>query len=160
MPLIREARPADVPRILALVRDLAHYEKEPDAVEATEADFTHALFPTEGAPTAYGHVAEVDGEVVAMAVWFLTFSTWTGQAGIHLEDLYVDPAHRGSGLGTTLLTRLAQVCVERGYRRLEWAVLTWNTPAIEFYDALGAEPMTAWTDYRLDGAALQRVGAH
>lgn len=155
---IRPARPEDVPRILQLVRDLAEYEREPDAVEATEDDFAAVLFPTDGAATAYAHVAEVDGEVVAMAVWFLTFSTWTGKPGIHLEDLYVDPAHRGAGLGKALLTELARICVDRGYRRLEWWVLRWNTPSIEFYDALGATAMDDWIDYRVDGPTLTRLG--
>lgn len=157
-PTTRAATAADVPAILRLVRELAVYEREPDAVEATEADFATALFPRDGAPTAYAHVAEVDGEVVGMAVWFLTFSTWTGKPGIHLEDLYVGPAHRGSGLGKALLLELARVCSERGYRRLEWCVLRWNTPAIEFYDALGARAMDEWTDYRADGETLTRLG--
>jgi len=157
-PTIRAATAADVPAILGLVRALAVYEREPDAVDATEADFATALFPGAGAPTAYAHVAEVDGAVVGMAVWFLTFSTWTGKPGIHLEDLYVDRAHRGSGLGKALLLELARVCTERGYRRLEWWVLRWNTPAIEFYDALGARPMDEWIDYRADGETLTRLG--
>lgn len=157
-PHIRVAGPDDVPAILRLVRELATYEREPDAVDATEADFTAALFPREGAPTAYAHVAEVAGEVVGMAVWFLTFSTWTGKPGIHLEDLYVRPAHRGSGLGKALLLELARLCTDRGYRRLEWWVLRWNTPAIDFYDALGATPMDAWIDYRADGETLTRLG--
>ncbi len=157
-PRIRPARPADVPAILRLVRALAAYEKEPDAVDATEADFRRALFPATGAPTAYAHVGEVDGEVVAMALWFLTFSTWTGKPGVHLEDLFVDPDYRSHGLGKALLLELARVCVERRYTRLEWWVLTWNTPSIEFYEALGARALDEWIAYRVDGATLTRLG--
>lgn len=156
--VIRDATPDDVPRIVALVRDLALYEREPNAVEATDADFATALFPADGVPAAYGLVGEQDGEVVAMAVWYLTFSTWTGRPGIRLEDLFVDPAHRGGGLGKALLLRLAEICVERGYRRLEWWVLRWNTPSIDFYDSLDATPMDEWIDYRVDGQNLIRLG--
>src|SRR5699024_9234909 len=129
--------------------ELAAYEREPDAVEATEADFAAVLFPAEGGPTAFCHVVEADEgngtpaggrRVVGMALWFLTFSTWTGQQGIHLEDLYVEPEHRGSGLGKALLVTLAQIATERGYRRLEWTVLRWNEPAIAFYESLAALP--------------------
>lgn len=157
-PRIRKARPEDVPAILRLVRELAAYEREPDAVEACEDDFTQALFPAEGVPTAYAHVGEVDGQVVAMALWFLTFSTWTGKPGIHLEDLYVAPAFRTHGLGKALLLELARICAKRGYRRLEWWVLTWNTPSIEFYEAIGARSMDEWIDYRIDGQTLIRLG--
>lgn len=153
-PTIRTATPDDVPAILRLVHALAAYEREPDAVEATEADFAAALFPTSGTPTTHGLVAEVDGEVVGIAIWFLTFSTWTGQNGIWLEDLFVDPAHRGGGAGRALLTRLAEICVERGWRRLEWCVLNWNEPAIAFYRSLGSTPQDEWTTHRVDGAAL------
>lgn len=157
-PDIRPATAADVPDILRLVHDLAEYEREPDAVEATEADFVAALFPDEGIPSAACHVA-VGGEgeerrVVGIALWFLTFSTWTGKNGIHLEDLYVEPAHRGSGLGKALLLTLADECRARGYRRLEWTVLRWNTPSIEFYESLGASPQSEWETYRLDGDGL------
>ncbi|GGL38378.1 GNAT family N-acetyltransferase [Phycicoccus endophyticus] len=151
---VRPAVPEDVPHILRLVRDLAEYEREPDAVEATEEHVRTALFPEQGTPTTFAHVAEVDGEVVGMAVWFLTYSTWTGRNGIWLEDLYVDPVRRESGLGRALLAALARVCRERGYRRLEWWVLDWNTPSIGFYESLGAVAQGEWTTYRLDGAAL------
>ncbi|MEP7191489.1 MAG: GNAT family N-acetyltransferase [Actinomycetota bacterium] len=151
---IRRAEPRDVPAILALVHELAVYEREPEAVEATEADFHDALFPQEHAPTAFAHVAVVDGVVVGMAVWYVTFSTWLGGAGIWLEDLFVQPSHRGSGLGKGLLATLAAVCVERGYARLEWWVLKWNTPSIGFYDSLGGQPMDEWLTYRLDSRAL------
>lgn len=155
---IRDARPEDIPAILQLVRDLAVYEKEPDAVEATEEMYAAALFPDNASPSTFAHVAEVDGRVVGIAIWYLTFSTWTGVNGIWLEDLFVDPDHRGSGFGKALLTRLAQICVERGYRRLEWWVLSWNTPSIDFYKALGAVPQDAWEVHRVDGQALLRLG--
>ena len=157
-PDIRPATSGDLPHILRLVHELAHYEEEPEAVEAGEADFAAVLFPPEGDPGAFCHVAEAgeggERRVVGMALWFLTFSTWTGQRGIHLEDLYVEPAHRGTGLGRSLLTILAEVCRDRGYRRLEWKVLHWNTPSIAFYNSLGAAPQTEWETYRLDGRQL------
>ncbi|MFC6152242.1 GNAT family N-acetyltransferase [Nocardioides yefusunii] len=155
---VREATLADVPAVLRLVQALADYEKEPDAAVATEADFMAALFPADTAPAAFCHVAEVDGEVVGIALWFLNFSTWTGKHGIWLEDLFVLPEHRGTGLGKALLSRLAALCVERGYTRLEWTVLDWNAPSIAFYRAIGAEPMDEWTTQRLHGDALLALG--
>ena len=155
---IREATPDDVPAILRLVRELAEYEREPDAVEATEESFRSTMFPAQGDPTVFGHVGEVDGEVVGIAIWFLSFSTWTGTNGIWLEDLYVTPSQRGTGLGKALLATLARVCVERGYRRLEWTVLDWNEPSITFYRSLGAVPMDEWTTNRLAGDALTDLG--
>jgi GNAT superfamily N-acetyltransferase len=156
---IREAVPADVPAILGLVHELAVYEKEPDAVEATEAHFHEALFPQEHAPTSFAHVAVVDGTVVGIAIWYVTFSTWQGRSGIWLEDLFVSPKHRGSGLGKGLLATLAAVCAERGYGRLQWSVLKWNTPSIGFYDTIGGQPMNAWLTYRLDGMALDAMAS-
>lgn len=151
---IRPARLEDVPVLLALVHELAAYEKEPDAVEATEADLHRALFV---AHTASCHVAEHDGEVVGFALWFTTFSTWTGKPGLWLEDLFVRPSARGTGLGKALLATLAAVCVEQGYRRFEWWVLDWNTPSIGFYRALGAVSQDEWTTMRVDGDALVRL---
>ncbi|MBK6871830.1 MAG: GNAT family N-acetyltransferase [Kineosporiaceae bacterium] len=155
---LRPARPGDLPDIVHLVRDLAAYEREPDAVHATEAHFRAALFPDDAAPTAFCHVACVseDGEeqVVGLAVWFLSFSTWTGTNGIWLEDLFVLPEFRGLGLGRDLLATLAGICTERGYHRLEWWVLDWNAPSIAFYESIGARAQDEWTRYRLDGAAL------
>jgi len=151
---VRPATIDDVPRILELVHELATYEREPDAVEATASDFVAALFPPSATPTAFAHVAEVDGEVVGMAVWFVSFSTWRGRNGIWLEDLFVRPEHRGSGLGRALLEALAQVCVERGWRRLEWWVLDWNEPSIAFYRSLGATAEDSWTTFRLTDDAL------
>lgn len=149
---IRRARPADVPTILRLIQDLANYEREPDAVRTTAADLTDALFGPE--PAVFAHVAEVDGEVQGFALWFRNFSTWEGVPGIYLEDLYVRPEARGSGLGKALLRTLAAHAVERGYARVEWAVLNWNAPAIAFYESLGARPQEEWTTYRLTGPAL------
>ncbi len=154
---IRDATPSDVPDILRLVHALALYERAPEAVEATEEDFTAALFPTDTGPTTHALLAEVDGVVVGMAVWYVTFSTWTGRNGIWLEDLFVDPDHRGAGAGTALLRRLAGICVERDWRRLEWWVLTWNEPSIGFYRALGAVPQDEWEVQRVDGPALERL---
>jgi len=156
---IREATPDDVPAILQLVRDLAVYEKEPDAAKATQEQFLAALFPDTGTPTTFAHVAEVDGKVVGMAIWYLTFSTWTGVNGIWLEDLFVQPEQRGSGLGRKLLATLARTCVERGYQRLEWWVLKWNEPSIGFYQSLGAVPQDEWSVFRMDGDALTDLGA-
>jgi GNAT superfamily N-acetyltransferase len=134
------------------VRELAEYEKLLDEARLTEEQLTGALFGD--APAVFGHVAEVHGEVVGIALWFLNFSTWRGTHGVYLEDLYVQPQHRGSGLGRELLRTLAAVCVERGYSRLEWSVLDWNTPSIEFYKAAGAVPLDEWTVFRLTDDAL------
>ncbi len=149
---VRAAAPADVPVLLELVRELAAYEREPDAVEATEDMLAAALFGP--APVASCSVALADGEVVGFALWYVTFSTWKGRPGLWLEDLFVRPSARGQGLGTALLQDLAQVCVARGYPRFEWWVLDWNAPAIGFYRALGAVPQEAWTTFRVDGDAL------
>jgi len=156
--VLRTATAADVPGILRLVHALAAYERAADAVEATTELYKRWLFPIEDVPTAYAEVAEVDGRVVGMALWYTTFSTWTGRPGIWLEDLFVEPEHRGSGIGKALPGRLAEICVQRDYRRLEWWVLKWNAPSITFYESLGAVAMDEWRHYRLDGAALRRVG--
>ena len=150
---MRPIRPDDVPAVVGLVRELAEYEKAAHEVRLTEQQLRDCLFGEE--PKLFGHVAEADGQVVGMALWFLNFSTWRGTHGIYLEDLYVQPQHRGSGLGRELLRTLAGLCVERGYSRLEWWVLDWNTPSIEFYEAAGAVPMDGWTVFRLTDDALQ-----
>lgn len=155
---LRAAAPSDVPELLRLVRELATFEREPDAVEATEEDYLALLFPGSGPATGYCEVAEVDGRVVGMAFWYVTFSTWSGHAGIWLEDLFVEPAHRGTGLGEALLSRLARICVQRGYRRLEWWVLDWNQSAIDFYQSRGARGMDEWTHFRVDGPELAALG--
>ncbi len=151
---IRDATRADVADLVRLVRDLALYEKEPEAATATEEQFATALFPDDGHPAAYALVAERDGHVVGMAIWFTSFSTWTGRHGLWLEDLFVEPEQRGAGIGKALLVRLAAICVERDWTRFEWWVLDWNTPSIEFYRSRGAVAQDGWTTYRVDGDAL------
>lgn len=154
--LVRPAEPADVPVLLELVHELAAYEREPDAVEATEPMLAAALFGP--APVASCHVAlDPDGAVVGFAVWYVTFSTWKGLPGLWLEDLFVRPAARGTGRGKALLQTLARVCVDRGYGRFEWWVLDWNAPAIGFYRSLRAVPQDEWTTFRLDGPALVQL---
>lgn len=157
--MIREATEQDIPAILGLVRELAEYEREPQAAVGTVDSYRAVLFPREGAPTAWAHVAEVDGQVIGLALWFLTFSTWTGRNGMWLEDLYVSPEHRGNGIGRRLMATLARICTERGYPRMEWTVLDWNTPALEVYRHVGARPMQEWTTQRLTGEALAALGA-
>jgi GNAT superfamily N-acetyltransferase len=154
---VRPIRPDDVPAAVGLVRELAEYEKAAHEVRLTEEQLTAALFGP--APQLFGHVAVAGGEVVGVALWFLNFSTWRGTHGIYLEDLYVQPRHRGAGLGRELLRTLADLCVERGYARLEWSVLDWNTPSIDFYRAAGAVPMDEWTVFRLSDEALNRFAA-
>jgi len=154
--VIRPATPADVPVIHALIRELADYEKASEEAKATEEQLHEALFGSR--PAAYAHVAtDATDAVIGYAVWFLNFSTWRGVHGIYLEDLYVRPTARGGGHGKALLTELARICVERGYQRLEWSVLNWNTPAISFYESLGARPQDEWTVYRLTDEALVKV---
>ena len=152
---VRRARPEDIPAIVELVYSLAEYERAPDECHLTADQLEAALFGD--TPAVFGHVAEHEGQVVGCAIWFLSFSTWRGVPGVYLEDLFVRPAHRGSGLGRALLAALAAVCAERGYARLEWQVLDWNEPSIGFYRALGAVPMDEWTVMRVDGAALSAL---
>ncbi len=155
-PVIRNATPADVPVVLELVKELAAYEREPDAVLATEDDLHEALF---GADAVAGcHVALVDDEVVGFALWYRTFSTWQGRPGLWLEDLFVRPHARGTGLGRALLVELARTAVARGWTRFEWWVLDWNEPAHGFYRSVGARPEDEWTVWRVDGDALDRLG--
>ena len=156
-PGVRQAREPDVERIHQLVRDLATYERAPDEVKATPEQLRAALFGPQ--PAAYALVAEIGDEVVGFGLYFLNFSTWEGVHGIYLEDLYVMPEHRGTGLGKALLKSLAQIAVERGYARFEWWVLDWNTPSIDFYRRLGAVAMDEWTVYRLTGDALRAAAA-
>ena len=154
---IRAVEERDVDAVVGLVHELAEYERAAEHCLLTPAQLHAALFAP--APALFGHVAEVGGQIVGCALWFLNFSTWRGTHGVHLEDLYVQPAHRGTGLGKELLRTLAAVCVERGYSRLEWAVLDWNTPSIEFYKAAGAVPMDEWTVFRLTDDALRSFAA-
>jgi GNAT superfamily N-acetyltransferase len=153
---IRPAVAADVPEIVAMIRELATYEREPDAVEATEDLIAAALFGP--SPAAFCHIAVDGGSTMGFALWFLNFSTWLGRHGIYLEDLYVRPEARGSGAGRALLAELARICVERGYRRLEWSVLDWNVDAHGFYRRFGAAPMDEWTVWRLTGDRLAELG--
>ncbi|MEV7875325.1 GNAT family N-acetyltransferase [Microbacterium sp. NPDC089188] len=154
--VLRRARPGDEDGILACIQALADYEKEPDAVENTAAMITATLFGDE--PRAFAIVvAGPDDDIRAIAIWFLTYSTWTGTHGIWLEDLYVHEQYRSHGYGVALLSALAEECVRRGYSRLEWTVLDWNEPAIGFYRALGAEAMEEWTTRRVTGEALQAL---
>lgn len=156
---VRPARASDVPAVVGLVHELADYERATASCLITVDQLRAALFPPPpGAPALFGHVAEVDGVVVGCALWFLNFSTWRGVHGVYLEDLYVQPAHRGRGLGRALLTRLAVLCAERGFGRLEWSVLDWNAPSIGFYRSIGAVAMDGWTTFRLDGSALAGTG--
>jgi len=156
---VRAATIEDLSDIRRLVNDLAEYEQSADAVVATLEDFRHALFPDGAAPATFCEVAEADGAVVGFALWFLSFSTWTGRHGIWLEDLYVEPEHRGSGLGRALLSALARKAAENGWARVEWTVLDWNAPSLAFYRSLGARPQDDWTTYRLDGDGLARLAA-
>lgn len=154
---IRLAVKADVPRIVALIKDLAIYEKSPEDARATPEQIEESLFSSN--PHAFCHVVEVENEVVGISIWFLNYSTWLGKPGIYLEDLYIDPLHRGKGFGLALLKELAQICLSRGYERLQWWVLDWNEPSIEFYKSLGATAMDKWTVYRVSGEALKKLGA-
>ncbi len=152
---IAPANERDVPIILDFIRKLAEYEKLSHLVVATESDIHKNVFGPN--PVAEVLLAYWDGLPVGFALFFRNFSTFLGQTGIYLEDLFVDPEHRGKGIGKALLIRLAQIAVERGYGRLEWAVLDWNTPSIEFYRRLGAVPMDEWIVNRLTGDALSRL---
>ncbi|EME14682.1 GNAT family N-acetyltransferase [Rhodococcus triatomae] len=156
--MIRRIEPADVAAATGLVHELAEYEKAPHECSLTEPQLTTALFGD--TPALFGHVAVENGAVVGTALWFLNFSTWDGVHGIYLEDLYVQPEHRGRGHGKALLAALARECVERGYSRLAWSVLTWNTPSIEFYESLGADAQSEWLGYRLSGEGLARLAAN
>ena len=153
---IRPARPGDAPTVFALVCALAEYERLTSEVDATQEMIADALFAKE--PRVFCDIAEWDGEAAGFALWFLNFSSFRGRHGIYLEDIFVRPEHRGNGIGKALLLNLAQRCAERGYTRLEWSVLDWNTPVIDFYKSLGAEMMTEWSICRLTGGALSALG--
>jgi len=152
---IRTTTEADVPVILSLIRELAEYERAPDAVVATETGLREVLFgPKRSAEVL---LALEKGGPVGFAVYFYNFSTWLGRPGLYLEDLFVRPTVRGKGYGRALLERLAQIAQERGCGRMEWAVLDWNDPAIQFYRKLGAEPMNEWTVFRLTADGIARL---
>jgi len=148
------AEPADVEDIHRLIYELAVYEKAPEEMVATIDQINTSLFNAN--PVAFCHVAEIDGKVVGIALWFLNYSTWLGKAGIYLEDLFVQPEYRGHGIGKGFMQTLAALCVERGYERFQWWVLDWNTPSIDFYQSFGAVPMDEWTVFRLSGDALKK----
>ncbi|NNM71455.1 GNAT family N-acetyltransferase [Enterovirga aerilata] len=155
--VIRPARPGEAPLVLQLVRELAEYERLLHAVEATGAVLDLALFGPE--PRIFCDIVEWSGEPAGFALWYYTFSTFQGRHGIYLEDLFVRPDHRGQGLGKALLERLAARCRDGELGRLEWSVLDWNEPSIGFYRALGAEPVSGWTRYRLAGEPLSQLAS-
>ncbi len=156
--IVRPATPNDIPEILAFIRELAEYEREPAAAVATHADLLRDGFSE---PRRFHClIAESDGEPAGFALYFYAYSTWRGHAGIYLEDLFVRPAFRGKGIGKALLASVAAIAVAEGCPRFEWAVLNWNTPAIDFYQSVGAEPMSDWTTMRLSGDALASLAAH
>jgi len=154
---LRRAVRADAPEILRLIRALAEYEKLTHEVVANEAALAQALFGDK--PAAEVLLAEEAGRAVGFALFFQNFSTFLGKPGIYLEDLFVEPAFRGQGIGKALLAAVARTAVERRCGRLEWSVLDWNTPAIDFYTALGAQPMSDWTLFRVTGEALRKLGS-
>jgi GNAT superfamily N-acetyltransferase len=153
--VIREATEGDIPALLNLIHELAEYEKLTHIVVATEEMYKEALFGK--LPVAEALMAFVDGEAVGYAIFFHNFSTFLGRAGIYLEDVYVRPQTRGKGVGKKLFATVARIAKERNCGRYEWCVLKWNTPSIEFYDALGAESLDGWLMMRLDGDALAKV---
>ena len=153
---IRPAKREEVGEVLQLIQDLATYEKAPDQVEASEDDLLNTIFTKE--PRVFCDLVEVDGQIAGMAIWFLNYSTWQAKHGIYLEDLYIKPEFRARGYGKALLKHLAQICDKEGYGRLQWWVLDWNSPAIEFYRSFGAEAMDEWTVYRTSGQALKDLG--
>ena len=152
---LRAAAPADAPEILALIRELADYERLLHEVDATPEGLHAALFGA--TPRVFCDLAEQDGVIAGFALWFYSFSTFRGRHGIYLEDLFVRPAMRGHGIGRALLAALAARCLREDLARLEWSVLDWNEPSIGFYRSLGAVAMDEWTGYRLTDAALERL---
>ena len=153
---IRPAKSEEVGEVLQLIQDLATYEKASEQVEASRDDLLNTIFAKE--PRVFCDLVEVDGQIAGMAIWFLNYSTWQAKHGIYLEDLYIKPEFRARGYGKALLKHLAQICDREGYGRLQWWVLDWNSPAIEFYRSFGAEAMDEWTVYRTSGQALKDLG--
>ena len=153
---IRPAKREEVGEVLQLIQDLATYEKAPEQVEASKDDLLNTIFAKD--PRVFCDLVEVDGQIAGMAIWFLNYSTWQAKHGIYLEDLYIKPEFRARGYGKALLKHLAQICDKEGYGRLQWWVLDWNSPAIEFYKSFGAEAMDEWTVYRTSGQALKDLG--
>jgi diamine N-acetyltransferase len=154
---IHRARPEEAPLVLSLIRELAEYERLAHEVEASEALIAQALFSDN--PQLFCEIAEWNGAPAGLAVWFLNFSTFSGRFGIYLEDLFVRPQYRRNGIGGALLAHLAKQCVDNGWARLQWAVLDWNTPSIEFYESLGAVLLDEWTLCRVTGPALDALAA-
>jgi GNAT superfamily N-acetyltransferase len=154
---IRRARPGDEAEVTAMVHELAAFENAADQCTVTESQLNKALFGDE--QTAWAHVAEVDGEHAACALWYRTFSTWDGVAGIYLEDLFVRPSFRRHGLARARLATLARECTDAGYTRLEWAVLDWNVNAIALYDSVGGRPQNEWITYRVSGSELSTLAS-
>jgi GNAT superfamily N-acetyltransferase len=152
---IRAAHSGDVDEILALIYELAVYEKAPDEAKATREQILETFFCND--PKVFCEIVEVNGEIAGCAIWFLNYSTWLGKHGIYLEDLFVRPQFRGQGYGKALLQHLARKCEENGYGRFQWWVLDWNEPSIEFYKSLGAVAMDEWTVYRVSGQALEKL---
>ncbi len=152
---IRRAIPQDAADIADMIHALAEFERAAEQCTVTETQISTALFGN--SPTVHGHVAEVDGRIAAMALWFVSFSTWDGVAGIYVEDLFVRPGFRRRGLARALLAALARECVDKDYTRLSWAVLNWNVDAIALYDGVGAAPQREWTTYRLSGPSLAEL---
>jgi GNAT superfamily N-acetyltransferase len=152
---IRPATPEDVPRILAFIRALAAYERAPQAVTATEEGLMRDGFGPN--PFYSCLIADYDGQPAGFALYFFNYSTWMGRPGIYLEDIFVQPEYRGLGIGKALLKQVAAVAMEKGCPRLQWEVLDWNTPAIEFYRAMGAEFLDEWRNVRISGEALKRL---
>lgn len=152
---VRPAHDGDTPAILELIRGLAEYEKALDEVVATEEALKGSLFCEN--PQVFCHVATQGETIVGIAIWHLNYSTWLGKHGMYLEDLYVRPEMRGQGHGMALLKELARICIERDYERLQWWVLDWNKPSIEFYKSIGAVPMDEWTVFRVSGEPLKKL---
>jgi len=157
MTVIRPARPGDEADIVAMIRELAEFEHAADQCTVSESQIAAALFAEN--PPAFCHIAEIDGEAAAVALWFRNFSTWDGVAGIYLEDLFVRDKFRRRGLARALLAALARECVDNGYSRLTWAVLDWNVNAIALYDNVGGKPMSEWITYRVTGDELDGLAA-
>src|SRR3954464_2672940 len=154
---IRPATANDIPLILELIRELAEYEREPQAAIATSEDLLRDGFTPNASPKFRVVIAEWDGKSAGFALFFYNYSTWQGRPGLYLEDLFVKPEFRGKGIGKALLLHLAKIAVENNCRRYQWQVLDWNTPALEFYKSLGAEIMKEWLTMRVEGDALQRL---
>ena len=152
---IRDSTPSDIDAIYDYIHALAEYEKAPNEAVLSKSDLSQSLFGQ--SPQVYCLLSVQDEQVTGIAIWHLNYSTWLGRHGVYLEDLYVDPKYRGLGHGKALLRKLAQICIERGYKRLQWWVLDWNETAIEFYKSIGAQPMDEWTVFRVSGSSLEKL---